>query len=105
MKVTKLMELITEAQTMKAQMSKLKTDPKVKRYLALEEERKALHKTIGQHVERYNVDPTTYKPLGLVERGNSWVKVKDVSTLAEKYPKFRDVIMGLINTSKSYYTK
>lgn len=102
---TKINTLITQAQTLTAKMKKLKTKPDVKAYLAAEEERKALHKSIGNHVETYNVKVETYKKLGLVERSNSWVKVKDVSTLAEQYPEMAKVILRLIQSSKSYYTK
>lgn len=105
MKVTKLMELITQAQSHRAKMKQLKTHPKVKQYLAEEEKMKAVHKVIGEHVGKYNVNPETYKPLGLVSRGNSWVKVKDVTALADEHPKLRKVILGLIQTSTSYYTK
>jgi len=105
MKVTKLMEMITDAQKLTARMKSLKTRPDVKAYMATEEKRKNLHRTIGDHVTQYNVGVETYKPLGLVERANSWVKVKDVVDLAEKYPDIKSEILGLIQSSKSYYTK
>lgn len=105
MKRTKVLTMIEKARKIRGEMDVIKKHPEVEKYLALEEKRKALHRKIGKHVEQYNVNADQYKEFGLVERNSSWVTVGDVKALAEKYPKIKNILLGIINSKKVYYTK
>lgn len=102
---TKVFGMIKQAQSLKADVKALEENATVQKYLALVDERKALHQTIGKHVERYNVLPSQYKPAGLVTRESTWVKVADVRAFAEAYPTLKALLLKLINSKMVYYTK
>lgn len=103
--MTKLAQLIVQAQRLTARMKSLKTKHDVKTYFRLEAERKALHATIAKHVGTYNVNVEEYKKVGLVESNKTWVKVAEVVELAESRPEWRKALMTLIHSKLAYYTK
>ena len=103
--MTKLAKLILNAQKLKARMTTLKNKPDVRAYFKAEAERKAIHATISEHIGKYAVNIEEYEKMGLVESNKTWVKVAEVVELTTVFPEFRKVLLKLIHSKQSYYTK
>jgi hypothetical protein len=96
--------LIDKSLTLRDEQKALKTNAKVKRYLAIEDRRKQIHKDIGKHIVQYNVNTDTLKGTGLVVSKATWVVVSEVNTAAENNPKVADILRNLIHSKPTYYT-
>ncbi len=105
MKQTKVLGKIEQAKGLTAQMKVLKTNTQVAEYIALEAERKTLHKDITAHIDQYNVNAEKFKSVGLIGTNSRWVKVEDLEVLAEVKPKLKSILLPLINEKMSYYTR
>lgn len=103
---TKVFEMIRKSQSKKQEMDNLKENSaEVRRYFQLENERRQIHSDLSAHVEQYGVKVEEYKPAGLVERKSRWVKVSDVEKLAESKPEIKDLLLPLINSKNTHYTR
>ena len=101
----KVVGLIKDAKALKAQMDELKENsPEVAKFIALQDERKAIHKVLTGHIDQYNVNAEQYKKFGLIGRLNRNIKVSDIETLVAVKPKLKSILLPLINESQSYYT-